>query len=251
MNPKIEKEFNSLLRELSCSQQTFETFRDFVEMSFVSLANTVYLKTDKGQELEKRYLDIAGKYDREKLNKFARMLALVALSHREGFSDVLGHLFMSNDLGNQYRGQFFTPYHISQFMAQLQISDLAPIVAYKGFFSMSEPSCGSGGMVIACAEAVTKENLDPSETFWAQAQDIDRMCFMMTYIQLSILGIPARVVLGDTLRMEEDEVLYTPTFIKGNWFAKIKAAEDRGVVAVNTEAWAPEQLEVFANGTLL
>ena len=35
---------------------------------------------------------------------------------------------------------------------------------------------------------------------------------MMTYIQLSLLGIPAKVVLGDTLSLKFQQVLYTPFY---------------------------------------
>lgn len=49
------------------------------------------------------------------------------------------------------------------------------------------------------------------------AVDIDIRCAMMTYIQLSYLGIPAVVIHGDTLSAKEFTRFYTPVYILNNW----------------------------------
>lgn len=37
-------------------------------------------------------------------------------------SDVLGEVYMELELGNKWKGQFFTPYHVSQAMASVTLS---------------------------------------------------------------------------------------------------------------------------------
>ena len=242
MNDK-QKEFSKLLQEVSYpSKWQIEGFRDFLELSHISLAQPFY----QNEEMEKRYLEIAGKYKKEKLEKFAKMLAIAATALGEKHHDFLGEVFMGNEMGDSYKGQFFTPYYISELMAKINFIGVEEIIKEKGYFSISEPTCGSGGMVIACAETVAEQGFNPSEAMWCQAQDIDNLCFMMTYVQLSLLDIPARVVLGNTLAFEEDKVLYTPAFIREDWFRKI----DNKATIANNSGYSQEQLEIFANGAL-
>ena len=238
-----QKEFNKLLKEVSFpSKWQIEGFKDFLELSHIALAQPFY----QSEEMEKRYLEIAGKYKKEELDKFAKMLAIAATALGEKHHDFLGEVFMGNEMGDSYKGQFFTPYHISYFMAQINLGSIEETIKDKGYFSMCEPTCGSGGIVIACAETVTKQGFNPSEVMWCQAQDIDNLCFMMTYIQLSLLDVPARVVLGDTLAFEENKVLYTPAFIREDWFGKIDSKDQ----VANNSGYSQEQLEIFANGVL-
>jgi hypothetical protein len=44
----------------------------------------------------------------------------------------------------------------------------------------------------------------------------------MAYIQLSLLGVPAVVVVGDTLRLEERARWYTPAHVVGGWTMKLR-----------------------------
>ncbi len=236
------KDFNKILRELSTSQWQIDAFRDFLIMSHISIANQFY----KNEEMEERYLEVQKRYNKEELEKFSQLLAITVMALNEKHQDFLGKSFMQNDMGNSYRGQFFTPFHISSMMAQINLHGIESCIADKGFFSLSEPACGSGGMILACDEVVTKAGHKSSEVMWVQAQDIDRLCFMMTYIQLSALDIPARVVLGNTLAMEELEVLYTPAFIREDWFSKIQNSDK----AVNNPEYSDEQLKAYSSGLL-
>lgn len=237
------------MKSLSYSRNNWDVFRDFLEMSQIALANTVYGKTPQGQEMEARYMEIIKGYKKEELEMFSQMLAIASMALSARHQDFLGEVFMSNDFGNAYRGQFFTPYHISQLMTMMTVSNMDDIIKTKGYFSMNEPTCGSGGMVIATHESVLNANYDPATTFWAQAQDIDPLCYKMCYIQLSLLDIPAVVILGNTLALEVKEFLYTPAFVVGDWHERLEKDKQENKPA-NIVAWGPEQLCVFKNGTL-
>ncbi len=245
------KEFSKLLKDISYSNHPFDTFRDFLTMAHISIANTYY----KDKDMEDQYLDIAKKYDKEQLSKFSQLLAITGMALAEANQDFLGEVFMSNDMGSSYKGQFFTPYTISLMMSQITIGNGKSAIPKRGWFSVCEPTCGSGGMIIACDQVLKQNGLITKDVMWAQAQDIDPLCFMMCFIQLSLLDIPARVVLGDTLAVEERKVLYTPAFVEKNWFEKIDNAEDEeeddsDLEPANNTDYANDLLEVFAQGKL-
>jgi hypothetical protein len=65
-------------------------------------------------------------------------------------------------------------------------------------------------MIIAAAEALKDKGYNYQHQLYVEAVDIDEICFKMTYIQLSLLGIPAKVIRGDSIAMRYFEVLYTP-----------------------------------------
>lgn len=109
-------------------------------------------------------------------------------------------------------GQEFTPYDISYLLARTLPADgLADMIGRVGFFTLHEPACGAGGMIIAVAQVVEEEvQRDPTSTMWFDAVDIDRLCSNMTYIQLSLLGLSGIVWHGDTLRMQMHSFRLTP-----------------------------------------
>lgn len=78
---------------------------------------------------EERYLQIIRNCklpDQSMLKKyFAKIYAQLnsVIYDDEKFNDNLGELFMRCDLGNKNTGQFFTPYHISEFMARATLEE--------------------------------------------------------------------------------------------------------------------------------
>ncbi|MEY4507726.1 MAG: hypothetical protein RL297_2304 [Pseudomonadota bacterium] len=61
-------------------------------------------------------------------------------------------------------------------------------------------------MVLAFVKIMIEAKLNPMHRLWVQAQDIDRTAALMCYIQLSLWGVPAAVVVGNTLANEQREV---------------------------------------------
>jgi hypothetical protein len=54
-------------------------------------------------------------------------------------------------------------------------------------------------MLIAGAQAMKGKGLNPQQDALFVGQDIDARCARMTFIQLSLLGIPAVIICGDSL----------------------------------------------------
>lgn len=52
---------------------------------------------------------------------------------------------------------------------------------------------------------------------------------MMAYIQLTLLGIPAKVIQGDTLTLKFQQVLYTPFYFLNGVYAKLKQTKEKDV----------------------
>lgn len=126
------------------------------------------------------------------------------------------------NLGNSAKGQFFTPYHVSKMMAEINFVDLEKHLNEKDFITLSEPCCGSGGMIIAYAETMKNRGYNYQHQLYVEAVDIDELCFKMVYIQLALLGIPAKVIRGDSLAMRYFEVYYTPFYFLSNFEYKLR-----------------------------
>ena len=219
------KEFNSKMLNLDRSKTTAAIFSDFLTMSAYSIAQPFY----RSEAIEQKYLDIAKQYSKEQVDVFGQMLALVVSALEEKFQDFLEQVFSTNDMGASHKGQFFTPYHVSKLMSELTGYNIRIDMENKDILTLSEPCCGSGGMVIAFAESMKESGYNYQKQLFVEAIDIDDLCFKMTYIQLSLLGVPARVMRGDTIAYKFHETLYTPMYFINNIHAKLAERENAPV----------------------
>jgi len=62
-----------------------------------------------------------------------------------------------------------------------------------------EPSCGGGAMILAAAKVLWKNGINYQQAMDVVAQDLDWKGVYMCYVQLSLLGISAICVQGNTL----------------------------------------------------
>ena len=83
--------------------------------------------------------------------------------------------------------------------------------------TISDPACGSAGMIIAYAENLLEAGFNPSKKMYAHCIDIDPIAADMSFIQLSLLGIPAQVVTGNSLTLEFSRVRFTPVYYINNF----------------------------------
>ena len=44
---------------------------------------------------------------------------------------------------NAGQGQFFTLFEVSRMLAQMQLTDMQPVIEKNGFLTLGEPACGS------------------------------------------------------------------------------------------------------------
>ena len=200
----------------------YTVIRDFFELSAISIRNNF----DFGPEhanLEKRYMEIAQGYKKEYLEGFATALGLLcrkiqdAVNGNAPFADWAGELYMDSGTSNGKAGQFFTPYSVSQCMARINFPK-DEVRAKLGddpnrVLTICEPTCGAGGLIVASIDALNEAGVNYSWNAFVDCGDIDPRCVHMTYVTLSLLGVPAVVRLGDALMMEYRQNWFTPAYL--------------------------------------
>ncbi len=214
------KEFISKLHNLDKAKRVNDVFKDFLTLCTCSLAQPFY----RSYEIEQRYLNTVKQYTKEQAEEFSKLLALLVMSLEEKHQDFLGQVYMQLNLGNVANGQFFTPYHISKLMSEINFIEIENKLKDQEFITLSDPCCGSAGMIIAFAETMKNKGYNYQNQLYVEVIDIDEMCFMMACIQLSLLGVGARVIHGDSLTLNFHKVLYTPFyFVNGvGWKLKLQ-----------------------------
>lgn len=222
------REFEKAIRAISRRWHVWQVFSDFCEMAAIAISNA--LRMD--DELERRYMDIVGRYNHEEAAGLAQLLGIVTMALDDEPQDFLGEMFMKMELSDHWRGQFFTPYDLCRMMASLLIDDATIAkLGGGGFVTMNEPSCGAGAMVIAKAQALLDRGVNYQQALHVTAVDVDPTAAHMTYIQLSLLHVPAYVVIGNTLTLEERRVFVTPAHVMGLWDFKLRATDVGEAVA--------------------
>lgn len=238
------KNLIKLLEHASRRRHLWEVFGDFVEMGALAIANSVDLAPREPRET--RYLQLIQRYEPDEQQLFPKMLGELVCALEYGPDDVLGKVFGELDLGNSARGQFFTPYEVCTLMARLSIGDGTEIrqrIEQRGFVTVNEPAAGAGAMVIALAEALQSEQINYQQHLHVTAQDVDSRAVHMAYLQLSLLHIPAVVILGNTLALEEREHWYTPAHIVGLWGPKLRRGYALGSATDERPPEAPPEPE--------
>lgn len=139
------KNFTKLYDEISYKYGGSNIFIDFTKMCAISIYNSFA----KNQEMEQEYLQVINSYEKKDQEIFPKMFSEIIMMYEETeeITDILGQFYEKEHLGNKHLGQFFTPTHISDFMAEIAISDentLKEIIKEKGFITMNEPTCGAG-----------------------------------------------------------------------------------------------------------
>ena len=229
-SPKIDhrKEIVKLIMQMSHSRDIYQIFNDWLEMSAITISNRVDFT--HREERENRYLDLKNSYDTRHQQIFPQMFAhlVEALEEKTQSTapeDLLGLIFHELELHNKYRGQFFTPQHVADMMAQMTCGDgLQDAITEQGFVSVCEPSCGSGVMVTAFLKAMKAVNLNYCTQLVVTAIDVDLKCVHMTYLQLALYGIPAVVIHGNSLTCEEFSRWYTPVYLLNGWIWRFRCS---------------------------
>ena len=119
---EFQKEFLKIMDKFSRRYSKWQIWNDFLYLAAVSLANTV-LALERA-EREKRYLEMINKYEKEYQMLFPELLAAMTMAlDSNPEQDFLGTIYHMLNLHQEQKGQFFTPYDISRFMAKLQMAD--------------------------------------------------------------------------------------------------------------------------------
>lgn len=193
-NMDYKREIINTINSMSGGRAPYEVFCDWVKLMALSMQNSCCVIHDQiWNQREDDYIKTIKPYGAAGW-KFADMFAMLVEEMEEEMSDVLGDIYMEGGMGNKNTGQFFTPFHVSYLCARMSIPKELP-----ERITLNEPSCGGGGMIIAVAKVLRDRGIDYQRRMNVVAQDLDWKAVYMCYVQLSLLGIQAEVVQGDTL----------------------------------------------------
>lgn len=205
-----------------------DAFRSFVHLSACAVA---------AGTRETEYLDEIGRWDREAANEFAEAFAmLVAGMTEEPYRDLMGPVYM--ELGSRstqsWNGEFYTPQEVCDLMARMNFQGVT--IPPDRPIEIAEPACGAGAMMLSVAKAVKDAGYSPLN-MRATCVDVSRLACDMCYVNLTLWGIPATVIHGNTLSLE------TWAGWRNMWW---NAA--RGSAATKTEATLLALLDMIGGG---
>lgn len=204
----------ALLADLSHSRSRRDVFSDFVESAAIAVANNT-----RGQfrgDREETYLRIVKRAGADAMNAYAKGLAILTDAIVAEPGDVLGDVYQGLGVNNEHAGQFFTPYHISRFMAEMTLHDLPEVAREKHAkgetISILDPSVGAGGLLLAAAH-VALDKAVPLHHLTLYGTDVDKFCVQMSYLQLRAIGAPAVIWHGNSLSGEVWDTWVTPAYV--------------------------------------
>lgn len=210
-------EFLEAIEKVAPSRPFADNFRSFCEAAYCALARRATADRQRAQQLEQRYESVMDAYGGHRLESHERLSDLLGRLARTLYlteDDFLGQAYMASGIADPQRGVAFSPTGVGQLLSRLifphaERQDIAAVVAKGEPFPVSDPTCGSGILVIQVADLLKYQGFDLGRTLLAHMTDINPLCFQMAFVQAELLGIPAVIERGDTLTLETFEVAHT------------------------------------------
>lgn len=174
-----------------------EAYASFIAYAAQRLNVASLLKTDKAQikELD-RTIQSSG-ITKERFELMFDILVDALEANMD--QDLLGRICERLSMTSFKSGQFLTPYPVSKFMAEINISEL-DTSKQKDIQTIADPCCGTGVMLIAAANVIREKGI-PLRNYMMYAQDIDLTMALSCYVQLALQGVSGMVVIGDSLQV--------------------------------------------------
>ncbi|WP_414627587.1 N-6 DNA methylase [Enterobacter quasihormaechei] len=223
---EARRRFICVFRDTARNLRRWEVFRDFITLA----ASELDMARIRTPENIARSREICAKYGERDISNLHELFGLMVCALEAKFHDFLGAVFMELELGDDRNGQYFTPYNVQSLLARLLMPDFDETIRREGFVTVSDPASGAAGMIVAYAEVLLEAGYNPSEQMFGSCIDIDPIAADMAFIQLSLLGIPAEVVTGNTLTMQLNRVRYTPVYYINDFEKRLE--EQRRIAAM-------------------
>lgn len=189
----MSDDFRSILGELARTRSSLSVvFQDFCRIVACCLAM---------ETREDEYKEAISGYSAAELDQLALAMArLIDEMDGDLFSDLLGVYY--TEIGaaadRTARGEFYTPQPVAGAMVRMVLdpekirNDGVPV-------TILDPCAGSGGLVLECARALAPDHVD---LLRITLQDINPVACDMSYINTTLWGIPAEIILGNALTNE-------------------------------------------------
>ena len=181
-----QKEFIKTFQELCYSRSSWQVWADLMAAMSCTLANAVDKTEPRHTAREKEYADCIKRLGG--VEKPAKSFAIVVEAlERNPNQDFLGALYMNLELGNHWKGQFFTPYAVCECMSRITINDNLQTLKKQEWITVNDPACGAGATLVAAANVFRSQKVNYQTQVLFTANDIDRVVAQMCYIQLSLM----------------------------------------------------------------
>lgn len=192
-----EREFLDIFKTLCYSRMPWQVWTDLMTAIACSISNAIDRSPGHYESREKEYESCINQIGSFELTCRIFEIIVMALEN-EPEQDFLGKMYMNLNLGNHWKGQFFTPYSICSLMAESTLGNVDDQIEEQGFISICDPTCGAGATLIASANRLKRSKYNFQNHVLFIGQDIDRIVGLMCYIQLSLLGCPGYICIGNT-----------------------------------------------------
>ncbi len=209
-----KKEIVKDLDYFTFKKDHLSVFRDAIEFNALNVA--IHTTPDKQQDRINRMKEILSTYgednDKKQFQTICGKITEMLTGMLDNYGDHLGELYMELTPKKKSSGQYFTPYCVSKLMAQLNLDNFGEEENFGKVVTFNDPCCGSGGLLVAVADVLNEQNFNYANNALFVANDIDRICVYMCYLQTSFAGMPAVIKHQDTLTQECWDSFITPAY---------------------------------------
>ncbi len=166
------------------------------------------------KQLQEKYSDSEWQVFHQGLEALCSTVSQNTLAGR--FDDLFAKTYMQLGASSRALKQDFTPPDLARLISNITFHP-GNTLPQKGFFDIGDHACGSGTLLLTAAESIAEKGFNPSAHLAVQAADLDIRCVHMAFLNLSLYGIPAVVIHGNALSLEEHDRWYTPAYLLGRW----------------------------------
>lgn len=195
----------------------YEVICDWLKVTAYSIKNALSVKHLGGYEKrEQEYSNIMAKYSQDEQECFKKAFVQLVDTidndiKNNVYKDWLGEFYMQSGIRDKDKQQEFTPYSLGKMLAELALNEGWEDKKNNDILTFNDPCVGGGCLPIAYCEALKNRDFDYQRKALIVCNDNDEKCVFMSYIQLSLIGAPARVLWQNTLTQEiYDEPYDTP-----------------------------------------
>lgn len=203
-------------REHMREGEAFVMWMEAAARAIAGSAFTAMFHVEQFERNEAAYMEIVKrrKHPKETMDDCARALAHVVEALEAEPGDFLSPIF-GELAAYDKAGQFMTPFALSEVSARMLLGDAPAILEAarrdgRSWISLSEPAVGMGSMVLAATKVLHEHGIDVHRQAHWQCVDVDFKAVCGAYIQLSLAGVSAWVIHGNTLSLETWGAFPTP-----------------------------------------
>lgn len=206
--------FQQLFKYLAGDLDFWEVWKIFIYGAAWEMAKSC---GNKNEHLQEEYDHLFTRLNPNQIKAFGLMLSrMVEEFEKNPYQDFLGNQYEQLGLSDpKNKKQLFTPIEVSKLMGRLVYEEdkIEESIKKDGFATVNDDCIGSGSTIIGLVSSLAERGLNYQQDIMVIGADLSEIALLQCYIQLSLLGVPAVLKQGNSLTLEYNYRLYTPSFI--------------------------------------